>query len=202
MRFARRRSHSLATDWHQARARHIARVSKSGRSRIARRSSRRRSFDDFRFWSVGALAGRDLSILAAVGPFLLAGSLLALALARPLNALALGDDVGRALGAAVGSTRALGALAVTLLCGGATALAGPIGFVGLTVPHAVRALTGPDVRRVLAGSIVLAPTLLLGADVVGRVVVRPGELEVGIVTALVGAPVFIALARRTRVAQL
>ena len=160
------------------------------------------AFDEFRFWTVGALAGRDFGVLAEVGPFLLVGALLALALARPLNALALGDDAGRALGAGVGRTRALGAVAITLLCGGATALAGPIGFVGLTVPHAARAIAGPDQRRVLAYSVVLAPILLLGADVVGRVVLRPAELEVGIVTALIGAPVFIALVRRTRIAQL
>jgi len=160
------------------------------------------AFDDFRFWQVGALAGRDLGILSAVGPFLLVGAVLALALARPLNALALGDDAGRALGAHVGRTRALGALSVTLLCGGATAVAGPIGFVGLTVPHVARAIGGPDQRRVLGYSVVLAPILLLGADVIGRIVARPGELEVGIVTALVGAPVFIALVRRTRIAQL
>ena len=160
------------------------------------------AFDDFRFWSVGALAGRDLSVLTAVGPFLLAGSVLALALARPLNAIALGDDAGRALGAAIGRTRALGALAVTLLCGGATAVAGPIAFVGLTVPHVARAIAGPDQRHVLAYSAVFAPILLIGADMIGRVVVRPSELEVGIVTALVGAPVFIALVRRRRVAQL
>ena len=160
------------------------------------------AFDDFRFWQVGALAGRDLGILTAVGPFLLVGALIALALARPLNAIALGDDAGRALGAHLGRTRALGAISITLLCGGATAVAGPIGFVGLTVPHVARAIVGPDQRRVLAISIVLAPILLLGADVIGRVVARPGELEVGIITALVGAPVFIALVRRTRIAQL
>jgi len=160
------------------------------------------AFDDFRFWQVGALAGRDLGILTAVGPFLLVGALIALALARPLNAIALGDDAGRALGAHLGRTRALGAISITLLCGSATAVAGPIGFVGLTVPHVARAIVGPDQRRVLAISIVLAPILLLGADVIGRVVARPGELEVGIITALVGAPVFIALVRRTRIAQL
>jgi iron complex transport system permease protein len=160
------------------------------------------AFDEFRFWDVGSLVGRDLGILAEVGPFLLAGAVLAVALARPLNALALGDDSGRALGAHVARTRALGALAITLLCGGATAVAGPIGFVGLTVPHVARALVGPDQRWVLAYSLLLAPILLLGADVLGRVLVRPGELEVGIVTALIGAPVFIALVRRTRIAQL
>jgi iron complex transport system permease protein len=160
------------------------------------------AFNDFRFWAVGALAGRDLSVLVTIGPFLAAGAAIALVLARPLNAIALGDDAGRALGAAIGRTRALGALSVTLLCGGATAVAGPIAFVGLTVPHAARAIAGPDQRRVLAYSALFAPILLISADVIGRVVVRPSELEVGIVTALIGAPVFIALVRHRRVAQL
>lgn len=160
------------------------------------------AFDEFRFWDVGSLVGRDLTILGEVGPFLAAGLLLAIAIARPLNALALGDDSGRALGAGIGRTRALGAVAITLLCGGATAVAGPIGFVGLTIPHVARAICGPDQRWVLAYCVLLSPILLLGADVLGRVLVRPGELEVGIVTALVGAPVFIALVRRTRIAQL
>jgi iron complex transport system permease protein len=160
------------------------------------------AFDQYRHWVVGSLAGRDLEILAAVGPFLAAGVVIALALARPLNALALGDDSGRALGARVGRTRALGALAVTLLCGGATAAAGPIVFVGLVIPHMARAIVGPDQRWVLAYSALLAPILLLAADIAGRVLVSPAELEVGIVTALIGAPVFIALVRRRRIAQL
>jgi iron-siderophore transport system permease protein len=160
------------------------------------------AFNEFRFWAVGALAGRDLGVLVTIGPFLAAGAAIALVLARPLNAIALGDDAGRALGAAIGRTRALGALAVTLLCGGATAVAGPIAFVGLTVPHAARAIAGPDQRRVLACSAVFAPILLISADVIGRVAVRPSELEVGIVTALIGAPVFIALVRHRRIAQL
>jgi iron complex transport system permease protein len=160
------------------------------------------AFDEFRFWAVGAITDRGLDVLAAVGPFLLAGTVIAIVLARPLNALALGDEAGRALGAHIGATRAWGAVAITLLCGGATAIAGPIAFVGLTVPHVARAIVGPDQRWVLAYSMVLAPILLLSADIVGRVVIRPGELEVGIVTALLGAPVFIALVRRRRIAQL
>jgi iron complex transport system permease protein len=160
------------------------------------------AFDEFRFWQVGSLVGRDMEILGQVGPFLLAGLVIALALARPLNALALGEDAGRALGARVGRTRALGAVAITLLCGGATAVAGPIVFVGLMIPHVARAIAGPDQRWVLAYSLLLAPILLIGADVIGRMVVRPGELEVGIITAFVGAPVFIALVRRARIAQL
>ena len=160
------------------------------------------AFDEFRHWVVGSLAGRDLTILAEVGPFLIAGTLIALALARPLNALALGDDSGRALGARVGRTRVLGAVAITLLCGAATAVAGPIVFLGLAVPHMARAIAGPDQRWVLGYSLLLAPILLLTADVIGRIVISPSELEVGIVTALIGAPVFIALVRRKRIAQL
>jgi iron complex transport system permease protein len=161
-----------------------------------------RAFDEFRHWVVGSLAGRDLQILADIGPFLAAGVLIALALARPLNALALGDDSGRALGARVGRTRALGALAITLLCGAATAIAGPIVFIGLVIPHMARAIVGPDQRWVLAYSALLAPILLLAADIVGRIVISPAELEVGVVTAVLGAPVFIALVRRRRIAQL
>ena len=159
-------------------------------------------FDRYRFWQVGSLAGHDASVARQVAPFLGAGIVLALLLARPLNALALGDDVSRALGAHVARTRALGALAITLLCGAATAAVGPVGFVGLTVPHVARAMTGPDQRWVLPYSMVLAPILLLVADVVGRVVTRPAELQVAIVTALIGAPVFIAIVRRRRIAQL
>jgi iron complex transport system permease protein len=107
------------------------------------------AFDEFRHWVVGSLAGRDLAILGEVGPFLIVGTLIALALARPLNALALGDDSGRALGARVGRTRALGAVSITLLCGAATAVAGPIVFVGLCVPHMARAIAGPDQRWVV-----------------------------------------------------
>lgn len=159
-------------------------------------------FNQYRFWQVGSLADRDPWPSGQVAPFIAVGVALALALARPLNALALGDELSRALGAHVARTRILGALAITLLCGAATAAAGPIAFVGLTVPHIARAITGPDQRWVLPYSMVLAPILLLGADVIGRVVTRPGELQVAIVTALIGAPVFIAIVRRKRIAQL
>ena len=128
--------------------------------------------------------------------------MLALALARSLNALALGDDSARALGARVGRTRIGGAVAITLLCGAATAAAGPMYFLGLTVPHAGRALCGPDQRWVLAYSAVLGAALLLIADVIGRVLVRPGELQAGVMVAVIGAPVFIALVRRKRIAAL
>jgi iron complex transport system permease protein len=160
------------------------------------------TLDQFRFWIVGSIAGRDGSIAASVAPFLIVGAVLALASSRGLNTLALGDDVARSLGQRVGVARATAATAVVLLCGGATAAAGPIVFVGLTVPHVARAICGPDYRWILPWSAVLAPMLLLGADVIGRLVVRPGELQVGIVTALLGAPFFIALVRRRKLAML
>ncbi|MFF5262835.1 FecCD family ABC transporter permease [Actinomadura viridis] len=154
-----------------------------------------RTFNGFRFWQVGSLSGRDLEVFFEVLPFLLAGTVLALALARPLNALDLGEDAGRALGVRPGRTRALGGLAVVLLCGSATAAVGPIAFLGLAVPFIVRAWTGPDQRWVLPYSLLLAPVLLLGADVLGRVA-APGELETGIVTAFLGAPIFMLMVRR------
>lgn len=133
---------------------------------------------------------------------LLAGVVLSLLIARPLNALEMGDDTARALGAHLVRTRVLAMLAVTLLCGAATAACGPIVFIGLMIPHLVRAITGPDMRWILPYAAVLSPALLLGADVVGRVIARPSELQVGIVTALLGGPVFIHLVRRKRMAQL
>jgi len=160
------------------------------------------TFDQFRFWQVGSLNGRDLGVTARVLPFLLVGGVLALALGRGLNTLAMGDDVARGLGARVGLIRITSALAVVLLCGAATAAAGPIGFVGLTIPHAARALVGTDYRRILPTSMLLAPILLLTADVVGRVVARPGEVQVAIVTAVLGAPVFVAIVRRHRLSGL
>ncbi|MEU6578724.1 iron chelate uptake ABC transporter family permease subunit [Streptomyces sp. NPDC046805] len=155
-----------------------------------------------RFWTVGSLASATDATITQVLPFLGAGTVLALLLARPLNAVALGDDTARALGAHLGRTRALAMLAATVLCGAATAACGPIVFVGLMIPHVVRSFTGPDLRWILPYTTLLSPVLLLGADVVGRVVARPAELQVGIVTALLGAPVFIFLVRRRRTAQL
>ncbi|MEU9945130.1 FecCD family ABC transporter permease [Streptomyces lavendulae] len=161
-----------------------------------------KALDKLRFWTVGSLASATMDTVTQVAPFLLAGAALALALGRPLNAMALGDDTARALGAHLTRTRVAAMVAITLLCGAATAACGPIVFVGLMIPHLVRLVTGPDMRWVLAYSAVLSPVLLLGADVVGRVVTRPGELQVGIVTALIGGPVFIYLVRRKRMAQL
>ncbi|WP_241691616.1 iron chelate uptake ABC transporter family permease subunit [Streptomyces sp. GZWMJZ-114] len=161
-----------------------------------------KTFDQFRFWEVGSLAGRGLGVAAQAGPFLAVGAVCALLSGRMLNTLGLGDEAARGLGQNPALARVFCSASVVLLCGAATALAGPLGFIGLTVPHAVRAFTGPDHRWTLPYTMVLAPALLLVADVLGRVVARPGEIEVGIVTAVIGAPVFIALVRKSRLAEL
>ncbi|MBL1086175.1 iron chelate uptake ABC transporter family permease subunit [Streptomyces actinomycinicus] len=160
------------------------------------------ALNKMRFWTVGSLSSATDSTVLQVLPFLAVGGVLALALARPLNAVEMGDDTARALGANLNRTRALAMLAAVVLCGAATAACGPIVFVGLMVPHVVRSFTGPDLRWILPYGTVLAPVLLLGADVIGRVVARPSEVQVGIVTAVVGGPVFIFLVRRRRTAQL
>ena len=161
-----------------------------------------RTLDEFRFWVVGSIAGRDLGTLRDALPFLLAGLALALGM-RPLaeRAGARRRD-GGGLGQRVAATRAAVAAGFVLLAGGAVAVAGPIGFVGLTVPHVARALTGPDYRWIVPYSAVLGAILLLCADIAGRLVARPGELQVGIVMAAIGAPVFVALVRRRNLAEL
>lgn len=158
--------------------------------------------NDLRFWAVGSLAGRSGEVVAQLAPFIVVGAAISLLCAPALNALALGDDMARGLGQRVGLARGVSALAVVLLCGAATAAAGPIGFVGLVVPHVARLLTGPDYRWILPYSMVLAPGLMLIADTVGRVVLRPAELQAGIVTAAIGAPFFIWLVRRRDMAEL
>ncbi|MFD5729879.1 MULTISPECIES: FecCD family ABC transporter permease [unclassified Streptomyces] len=160
------------------------------------------ALDRLRFWTVGSLASANTETVGKVWPFIAAGVLLTVFIARPLNALEMGDDTARSLGANLTWTRVLAMLAVTLLCGAATAACGPIVFIGLMIPHLVRTLTGPDLRWILPYAAVLSPVLLLGADVVGRVIARPSELQVGIVTALIGGPVFIYLVRRKRMSQL
>ena len=161
-----------------------------------------RAFDAFRSWDVGAIAGRDFDTINAILPFIVIGTVLALALSHSLNAVALGDDLAASLGTSVNRTRVLSILAVTLLAGAATAAAGPIGFIGLMIPHIARWIVGPDQRWILGYSVVLSPILLLASDVIGRVVMKPGELQVGVVTAFVGAPVLIALVRRKKASGL
>jgi len=161
-----------------------------------------RALEKYRFWVIGALTGIDRQTLAAVALFLLVGAALAASVAPALNSLALGDDVARSLGQRIWLVRARAVAAITLLAGGATAVCGPIAFVGLIVPHAARAVVGPDQRWILAYSAVLGAALLLAADITGRVIARPDEVQAGIVVAAVGAPFFIALVRRTRLREL
>ncbi|MDQ1216894.1 MULTISPECIES: FecCD family ABC transporter permease [Microbacterium] len=160
------------------------------------------AFDAMRSWNAGSLLGRGWDTIVPVAPFIAVGLVLALVLGAGLNAVALGDDVARAQGANLAGIRIGVIVAVTLLAGAATALAGPISFVGLMVPHIARWLFGADHRVILAVSALLAPVVVLAADVVGRVLIAPAELPVGIVTAFVGAPILIALARRRRASAL
>jgi len=159
------------------------------------------SLERMRFWTVGSLADAQHTTVLRVLPFIAAGVVVALLLAPPLNALALGEDSAQALGARPARIRTAAIVAVTLLCGAATAACGPIVFVGLMMPHLVRPFTGPDMRWLLPYCALLAPVLLLVADVLGRVLARPGELQVGIVTAVLGGPFFLYLVRRARMAR-
>ncbi len=153
-------------------------------------------------WLVGGVGGATWERITPVLPFLGFGALLCLASARKLNLLALGDDTAAGLGETVWRARAIAALGAVVLCGAVTAVCGPIGFVGLVVPHLSRLVTGVDYRWILPASAVSGAVLLVLADVAGRIVARPAELDVGIVTAFIGAPVFIWIVRRRRVAAL
>ncbi len=155
----------------------------------------------YRYWQVGGLSGARFALMLPILPLLVVGFLIAFASARSLNVLALGDELAAGLGLKARRTRLVVWLGAVLLCAGATSLAGPIGFVGLVVPHAARLVVGPDYRRVMAMSALMGPLLLLFADVIGRVITRPADVEVGIVTALIGAPVFVLLVRRRRMVQ-
>ncbi|WP_203741384.1 FecCD family ABC transporter permease [Actinoplanes cyaneus] len=154
------------------------------------------SLNVFRFWVVGSISGRGSDVSAQVAPFIAIGLVLALVNAPALNALGLGEDVARALGQRILPARIVGVAAIVLLAGAATAACGPIIFLGLIVPHLARRLTGPDHRWLIPCSALAGAVLLLIADTLGRVVLRPAELQTGIVLAAVGAPFFIALVRR------
>jgi iron complex transport system permease protein len=160
------------------------------------------SLELFRNWQVGALSGKTWDGITAVLPFLAVGGGILLITGRLLNTLSLGDDVARGLGQRPGLGRAGAGIGIVLLCGGATALAGPIAFLGLVVPHMIRAVVGSDYRWLLPLAAVLAPALLLLADVLGRVLLPPTEVPAGVLTAVLGAPVFIWLVRRGRRAAL
>ncbi|MGW9436682.1 FecCD family ABC transporter permease [Streptomyces sp. NPDC055607] len=160
--------------------------------------SRPKVFDTYRYWVVGSLGGRGFDALWAVLPFAAAGLLLAVVLAPGLNAMAMGDDKAASLGISPARVKGAGLLAATLLSAAATAAVGPIAFVGLAVPHLVRVLVGADFRMQILFTALAGPTLLLFADVVGRVLLRPEELMVGVVTAFVGAPALLFAVRRMR----
>ena len=154
------------------------------------------TLEEIRFWLAGSVAGRDLTLLLQVLPYVAAGLLLAFALGRQITALNLGDDVATGLGLRAAWVKVFCVVAVVLLAGSAVAVAGPIGFVGLVVPHVARFFVGMDYRWVLPYSALLGAVLLVSADVAARLVLRPQEVPVGIMTALVGAPFFIYLARK------
>lgn len=158
--------------------------------------------DTFYLWQIGGVGGASYPQLGTVVPFLAAGFVLCLASARSLNSLALGDDLAAGLGERVALVRAGAALGAVVLCGASTAIAGPIAFVGLVIPHACRLLVGVDHRWLLPFAALGGATLLTAADVVGRVVAKPAEIDVGIVTALIGAPMFIHIVRRQKVRSL
>jgi iron complex transport system permease protein len=154
-----------------------------------------RTLEEVRFWLAGSVAGRDLNLLMQAAPYLIAGLLLALALGRRITTLSLGDDVARGLGQRTGWVKGLAALATVLLAGGAVAVAGPIGFIGLIIPHVVRMLVGVDYRWILPYAALAGAIFLVFADVAARLLLRPIELPVGIMTALIGGPFFVYLVR-------
>lgn len=155
-----------------------------------------------RSWQIGGVGGATVDAILPGLPFLAAGLALCLLSARSLNLLALGDDAAAGLGAQVAWARGAAALGAVLLCGATTAICGPIGFVGLVVPHVCRMLVGVDHRWILPFSALTGAILLIVADVIGRIVARPSEMDVGIVTAFIGAPVFIWIVRKRRVRDL
>lgn len=161
-----------------------------------------RAADEIRFWIVGSLAGRRLEHLVAILPSLLLAGGLVIAVARPLAALALGERVASGLGHRPGLIRLLVIVVVALLVGAATATAGPIAFIGLVVPFAARALAGPDIRRALWFCLPLGPLMVITADIVSRLLVAPSEMPLGVITALCGAPVLVAVVRARRMPTL
>jgi len=157
------------------------------------------TLDQVRFWLAGSVAGRPLDVFWIVSPFLIGGSIICLFLGHQLNVMNLGEDAARSLGMRTGRTRVICSILVVLITGAAVSAAGPIGFIGLATPHIVRSVVGSDYRWVLPYSVLVGAILLTAADIAGRIVLRPSELQVGIMTALVGAPFLIYLARKRAV---
>ncbi|MFJ6634411.1 FecCD family ABC transporter permease [Streptomyces sp. NPDC091376] len=157
------------------------------------------ALDEFRFWQVGALGGRDAEIAVQLLPFVLLGTVLVVSVARGLDALALGEDVAKGLGRRVAAVRVVGGIGATILTGAGVAAAGPIAFIGLAVPHIARAIVGTDHRWVLPLAALIGPVMLLVSDVAGRVLFPPSEVPAGVMTALIGVPFLVALIRRKTV---
>ena len=158
--------------------------------------------DSFRFWQAGSIAGANWDTIQVILPYLIIGFVICFWMTHRLNVLALGDEMASGLGINTKRTRYLSAFAAVLLCSAITALAGPIGFIGLMVPHFVRMKVSSDMKVLLPLSAITGSSLLLCSDVVGRLLIRPAELEVGIVTAMIGAPVFIWIVRKAKVRSL
>lgn len=158
--------------------------------------------DQFRFWQVGSVGSANWNAITTFIPFLIFGLLIGILAASALNALALGDDVATGLGVRTGTLRMIAALAGVLLCGATTALAGPIGFVGLLSTHIIRLILGPDLRFVIPMAALSGAIILTISDVFGRLIGSPGELEVGVVTAFIGAPLLIIIAMKAKVRSL
>lgn len=161
-----------------------------------------RVMEAFRFWQVGSIGSATWENIMLIGPFLLVGFITSMFISGYLNNLALGDEAATALGTNVVMTRTIGALSSVLLCGATTALAGPIGFVGLIIPHIIRLIFGSEMSKMLPLSFLGSAILMLISDVIGRIISLPGETEVGIITAVLGAPVFILAIRKGRVKSL
>ncbi|NRG47683.1 iron ABC transporter permease [Bacillus sp. CRN 9] len=164
--------------------------------------SRSYVMDQFRFWQVGSVGSANWNAILTFLPFLVIGIVLAIISASALNALALGDDVATGQGVRTGILRIVAAFAGVILCGAATALAGPIAFVGLLATHVIRLILGPDLRFVIPMSAISGAIILTISDVSGRLIGSPGELEAGVVTAFIGAPLLIVLAIKMKVRSL
>ena len=161
-----------------------------------------RVMEAFRFWQVGSIGSATWESIMLISPFLIVGFIISMFISGYLNNLALGDEAATALGTNVVMTRTIGALSSVLLCGATTALAGPIGFVGLIIPHIIRLIFGSEMSKMLPLSFLGSAILMLVSDIIGRIISLPGETEVGIVTAVIGAPVFILAIRKGRVKSL
>ncbi|MET9436129.1 iron ABC transporter permease [Streptomyces sp. NPDC006551] len=162
-------------------------------------TTRASALDEFRFWQIGSIDGRNTEVVGQIWPFLLVGAVLVVSVARGLDALALGEDVAKGLGQRVATVRIVGGVGATVLTGVGVAAAGPIAFVGLAVPHIARAIVGGDHRWVLPMAALAGPVMLLVSDVIGRVLFPPGEVPAGVMTALIGVPFLVTLVRRKAV---